>query len=232
MRVPIISFLVTAGDGLALVPMAIGILAISRPSVPHRIACSSYWLPIPSTPKVCTSYWRHFRGAGQQGAVLSPLLSNIYLNPLDHLMARQGYQMVRYADDFVILCQTKQQAEEALAAVQKWVQEAGLTLHPEKARIVDAATDRFEFLGYRFEKGRHWPRDKSKKKLRDAIRWRTKRTVGTSLNTVIQQINPTLRGWYGYFKHAVVSPKPSTRAATHCAVFFALSCSTVLPFTC
>ncbi|EQD50991.1 reverse transcriptase/maturase, partial [mine drainage metagenome] len=130
------------------------------------------------------------------------LLSNIYLNPLDHQMARQGQQMVRYADDFVILCRSKQQAEEALVLVQAWVQEAGLTLHPEKTRIVDTATDRFEFLGYRFDKGRKWPRDKSKKKLRDTIRERTKRTVGVSLSTITRQINPTLRGWFGYFKHA------------------------------
>ncbi len=137
-----------------------------------------------------------------QGAVLSPLLSNIYLNPLDHQMARQGHQMVRYADDFVILCRSKQQAEEALVLVQAWVQEAGLTLHPEKTRIVDTATDCFEFLGYRFDKGRKWPRDKSKKKLRDTIRERTKRTVGVSLSTITRQINPALRGWFGYFKHA------------------------------
>ncbi len=145
--------------------------------------------------------WTPTAGA-PQGAVLSPLLSNIYLNPLDHQMARQGKQMVRYEDDFVILCRSKQQADEALALVQTWVQEAGLTLHPEKTRIVDTATDRFEFLGYRFDKGRKWPRDKSKKKLRDTIRERTKRTVGVSLSTITRQINPTLRGWFGYFKHA------------------------------
>ena len=104
-----------------------------------------------------------------QGAVLSPLLSNIYLNELDHLMARKGYEMVRYADDFVILCQTRQQAEQALADVQQWTAQAGLTLHPEKTRIAHAVTERFEFLGYRFERGRKFPRKKSLKKLRDAI---------------------------------------------------------------
>lgn len=145
--------------------------------------------------------WTPMAGA-PQGAVLSPLLSNIYLNPLDHQMARQGYQMVRYADDFVILCESKEQAERALSEVQAWVGQSGLTLHPEKTRIVDAANEAFEFLGFRFDKGRRWPRDKSLQKLRTTVRLRTRRTNGTSLSTIIQRINPVLRGWFGYFKHA------------------------------
>lgn len=145
--------------------------------------------------------WTPLAGA-PQGAVLSPLLSNIYLDPLDHQMAAQGYEMVRYADDFVILCQSKQQAAAALEQVRAWTAQAGLSLHPEKTRIVDAADDKFEFLGFRFQKGRRWPRDKSKRKLRQAIRQRTRRTSGVSLQTVVERINPVLRGWYGYFKHA------------------------------
>ena len=137
-----------------------------------------------------------------QGAVLSPLLSNIYLNPLDHLMAGKGYEMVRYADDFVILCQSKEDAERALAEVQQWTAQAGLSLHPEKTRLIDTASDSFEFLGYRFEKGRRYARDKSRKKLRDSIRAHTLRKSGVSLQATIARINPTLRGWYGYFKHA------------------------------
>ena len=137
-----------------------------------------------------------------QGAVLSPLLSNIYLNPLDHHMAQQGYEMVRYADDFVILCKTRQESESALELVRSWTAEAGLTLHPEKTRIADAQTEPFEFLGYRFDKGRKWPRDKSKQKLRDKLKPWLKRTSGVSLKATIAKINPSLRGWYGYFKHA------------------------------
>ena len=72
-----------------------------------------------------------------QGAVLSPVLSNLYLNPLDHRMAELGYQMVRYADDFVVLCRTPEEAQAALAEIQAWVAEAGLTLHPTKTQIVD-----------------------------------------------------------------------------------------------
>lgn len=135
-----------------------------------------------------------------QGAVISPLLANIYLNPLDHLMAGKGWQMVRYADDFVILCRTREDAESALEAVRTWIVEAGLTLHPDKTRIV-SETEGFEFLGYRFERGRRWPRPKSKGKFKDAIRKQTGRNNGHSLGEIIARLNPILRGWYGYFKH-------------------------------
>jgi RNA-directed DNA polymerase len=145
--------------------------------------------------------WTPFAGA-PQGAVLSPLLSNIYLNPLDHLLAGRGMEMVRYADDFVILCRTRQEAEAALELVRAWTVEAGLTLHPEKTRIADAQTESFEFLGYRFDKGRKWPRDKSKKKLRESLKPYLRRKSGVSLQATIARINPKLRGWFGYFKHA------------------------------
>jgi len=137
-----------------------------------------------------------------QGAVISPLLSNIYLDPLDHLMAGRGFEMVRYADDFVVLCRTPQEAAEALAVVRGWTAQAGLTLHPVKTRLVHAWDDGFDFLGYHFERGRRWPRDKSLTKLKDAVRAKTRRTVGHGLPKVIADINPTLRGWYGYFQHS------------------------------
>ncbi len=136
-----------------------------------------------------------------QGAVLSPLLSNVYINPLDHLMAQSGYEMVRYADDFVILCQTAQQAQSALELVRQWTAQAELTLHPEKTRIADAVQDGFEFLGYRFHNGHRYPRKKSLSKLRQIIRERTGRSQGKSLQSVILSINPVLRGWFNYFKH-------------------------------
>jgi RNA-directed DNA polymerase len=134
--------------------------------------------------------------------VLSPLLSNIYLNPLDHQMASAGYQMVRYADDFVILCKTKEQAQSALEAVAAWTAQAGLTLHPHKTRIVDSRTEPFEFLGYRFDRGLRFPRDKSLAKLRETIRQKTRRTDGRSLPVIIADVNRTMRGWFGYFKHS------------------------------
>jgi len=91
--------------------------------------------------------WRP-EGGTPQGAVISPLLSNIYLDPLDHAMAQSGVEMVRYADDFVILCRSKAEAEQTLEQVRKWTVSAGLTLHPAKTRIVDA-TQRggFDFFG-------------------------------------------------------------------------------------
>jgi RNA-directed DNA polymerase len=145
--------------------------------------------------------WTPMAGA-PQGAVLSPLLSNIYLNPLDHRMAGLGLEMVRYADDFVILCRSKQEAEGALAEVQAWVTQAKLALHPDKTRIVDAQAGPFEFLGFRFDKGRRWPRDKSKAKLRATVREQTRRTSGISLDMIVEKLNPVLRGWFNYFKHA------------------------------
>ena len=137
-----------------------------------------------------------------QGAVISPLLSNIYLNPLDHEMAQKGFEMVRYADDFVILCRSPDDAARALAAVQDWTALAGLTLHPTKTRIVDATEEAFEFLGYRFEKGKRFPRAKSLTKLKDTIRAQTLRTTGESLQAIIGTLNPKLRGWFGYFQHS------------------------------
>jgi RNA-directed DNA polymerase len=137
-----------------------------------------------------------------QGAVVSPLLSNIYLDPLDHLMEERGFEMVRYADDFVVMCRTEQDAAAALAVVQQWTAGAGLTLHPTKTRLVDEREDGFDFLGYHFKAGRRWPRAKSRKKFRDTIRAKTKRTSGHSMTQIIADVNRTLRGWYEYFKHS------------------------------
>jgi RNA-directed DNA polymerase len=144
-----------------------------------------------------------------QGAVISPLLSNIYLNPLDHQMAQAGFEMVRYADDFVILCRSPEEASPALARVQDWTAAAGLTLHPTKTRIVDAKEEAFEFLGYRFEKsGKRYPRAKSLKKLKDTIRAQTKRKSGKCLRAIIGSLNPTLQGGFGYFKHSYKTTFP------------------------
>jgi RNA-directed DNA polymerase len=150
--------------------------------------------------------WEPEAGA-PQGAVLSPLLSNIYLNPLDQQMAAGGQQMVRYADDFVILCRSQAEAEQALTQVRQWCEVEGLTLHPTKTRIVDVRTEGFDFLGYRFQTTRRgrltrWPRKKSERKLKEAIRAKTKRANGRSLQVIIADVNQTLRGWFGYFRHS------------------------------
>ena len=111
-------------------------------------------------------------GGTPQGAVLSPLLANIYLHPLDQHMLARGYKMVRYADDFVILCQSAHEAQQALAEVQQWVSDNGLELNMDKTHIGDCLQkgQGFEFLGYRFEAGRRLVRKKSLMKLKDAIR--------------------------------------------------------------
>ena len=145
--------------------------------------------------------WTPEAGA-PQGAVLSPLLSNIYLNPLDHLMAEKGYEMVRYADDFVILCRTAEDAQRALEEVRAWTAEQGLTLHPTKKKIADARVEGFAFLGYLFQGGTRVPRDKSLQKLKDTVRQKTKRSSGDSLPFIISNVNQTLRGWFVYFQHS------------------------------
>jgi len=147
------------------------------------------WTPVAGTP---------------QGAVISPLLANIYLHPLDVLITEQGFHMVRYADDFVILCQSAERASQALAEVQRWVEANGLVLHPEKTHVGNCLEkgQGFDFLGYRFAMGRRYVRRKSEKALRDKIRSKTKRCNGKSLAMIIASLNPMLRGWFEYFKHA------------------------------
>ena len=148
--------------------------------------------------------WQPTEQGTPQGSVLSPLLANIYLNPLDHLLARAGYQMSRYADDFVIQCRTQAEAQEAMAMVQTWVNQVGLILHPQKTRIVDA-TQRggFDFLGWHFERGYQWPRTKSQGKLQESIREHTPRNSGKSLKQIIEGLNRSLKGWRAYFDHGV-----------------------------
>jgi RNA-directed DNA polymerase len=147
------------------------------------------WTPVGGTP---------------QGAVISPLLANIYLHALDCQIKQKGYRMVRYADDFVVLCRSAEQAQAALAEVKTWVEANGLSLNAEKTHVGDCrqAGQGFEFLGYRFEAGRRWVRKKSLKALRERITMKTKRTRGDSLAKIIEDINPMLRGWFNYFKHA------------------------------
>ncbi len=155
--------------------------------------------------------WRP-NGGTPQGAVISPLLANIYLHDLDCRMQQRGYRMVRYADDFVVLTRSAEQARAALAEVQAWVGENELELNADKTHVGDCrlAGQGFDFLGYRFEAGQRWVRRKSMQALRDRIRAKTRRTCGQSLRDIIAALNPMLRGWFGYFKNA--------RAIQLCAV--------------
>lgn len=154
-------------------------------------------------------YWEPTEGT-PQGSGISPLLANIYLNPLDWKMIREGFEMVRYCDDLVILCRSQQEAQQALGNLRQWMNEQGLHLNEEKTRIVDATEQGgFDFLGYHFERGYRWPRKKSLKKLKDNIRSETRRCNGKSLGAIIQAINPILRGWMEYFKHSHGNTFPS-----------------------
>ena len=145
------------------------------------------WIPTEGTP---------------QGGVISPLLANIYLHDLDKTIQATKYKMIRYADDFVILTKTKEEAEEALRLVQEWTTAHGLTLHPDKTTLGNCMVEGegFDFLGYRFEAGTRWIKRKSIQRFRDRIREKTSRVCGHAIEYVIKEINPILRGWANYFK--------------------------------
>ena len=148
-------------------------------------------------------YWTPETGS-PQGAVISPLLSNIYLHDVDTAMQGAGYEMTRYADDFVVLCRSRLEAEAALAQVTELMQAKGLALHSGKTSLVDTCQPEqgFDFLGYRFVNGTRWPRKKSMRKFKDTIRKKTRRSNGRSMTAIINDVNKTSRGWFEYFKHS------------------------------
>jgi RNA-directed DNA polymerase len=146
--------------------------------------------------------WKPTECGTPQGAVISPMLANLYLNPLDHQMVQEGWEMVRYADDLVVLCRTREEAEQVLTSLRHWSEQAGLTLHPTKTRIVNVQSEGFDFLGWHFRGGKKWPRQKSRQKLQEKLRPLTRRNSGRSLNEIIAKVNPILRGWHGYFRES------------------------------
>lgn len=148
--------------------------------------------------------WEPTESGTPQGAVISPLLANIYLDPLDQFLASEGLEMTRYADDFIIQCRSEAEAQAALWKVQRWMEEAGLQLHREKTKIVDATQyGGFDFLGWHFERGHRWPREKSQGRLKDSIRELTRRHNGSSMERIIEAVNQRLRGWGSYFRGGV-----------------------------
>jgi RNA-directed DNA polymerase len=154
--------------------------------------------------------WEPTEQGTPQGAVISPLLANLYLNPLDHLIATAGYAMSRYADDFVVQCRSEAEANAALELIGQWAQANGLTVHPTKTRIVDARSKGgFDFLGYHFERGLKWPRQKSMEKFKEAVRQKTRRTQGKSMQEIVASLTPLLRGWFGYFRDSHWNVFPS-----------------------
>lgn len=149
-----------------------------------------------------TEQWTPTQGS-PQGAVLSPLLANIYLHEMDVSLGER-FRLTRYADDFVILCENETEARQALSEVTAWTEANGLILHPDKTHVGDCrqAGQGFDFLGYRFECGRRYVRQKSLKAFKDRVRKKTQRTCGKSLAMVIEALNPMLRGWFNYFQQA------------------------------
>jgi group II intron reverse transcriptase/maturase len=167
--------------------------------------------------------WEPTRTGVPQGGVASPLWSNIYLTPFDHAMTEAGYRLTRFADDFVVICNTRQEAEAALALAKTFLQEKlGVSLHPEKTRIVHVR-DGFEFLGYKIKRGKGLrmaahqrttkanpldlyaiPRARSVDRFKDQIRNLTRRNAPVRLSEVIGAINPIIRGWGNYYRKANV----------------------------
>ncbi len=144
--------------------------------------------------------WMPERGT-PQGAVISPLLANVYLHPVDLAMRQAGFRLVRYADDMVVLCRTREEAEAALVKLRELIEARGLQLHPDKTRLAHLMErPGFQFLGYVFYDRYRDPRPSSQDKLKASLRAKTKLTNGHSLMDIIASLNATLRGWYNYFK--------------------------------
>lgn len=137
-----------------------------------------------------------------QGGVISPLLANIYLHPFDEIMTKEGFRIIRYADDIVVLCRTRQEADMALRKIEGIIEgKLRLKLNPSKTRVVHK-TWGFEFLGFKFGCGYSdykIPRDKAIRAFKDKIRRITRRHQPKSMSTVIIELNPVVRGWGNYF---------------------------------
>lgn len=142
-----------------------------------------------------------------QGGVISPLLANIYLHPLDEQMTERGHRMTRYADDFVICCKSQKGAERVLKSITKLLeQELGLRIHPDKTKIVNNLEETFTFLGHEFSSG-YWmkPSPKAIRKFKDKVKDITKRNQTVNVERLVKdKLNSYLRGWGNYFVHGNV----------------------------
>lgn len=168
-------------------------------------------------------YWQPTLTGVPQGGVASPLWSNIYLTPFDVYMTGAGFRLTRFADDFVIACRSRQEANHALVVAKRFLEEVlGVVIHPHKTRIVHVRQG-FEFLGYKVQRGKGYrlpdakrrsrsnpqnlyavPRERSVKRFQEQIRSLTRRKTPLTLKQVIDQINPVIRGWGTYYRKAHV----------------------------
>jgi group II intron reverse transcriptase/maturase len=158
-----------------------------------------------------------------QGGVVSPVLSNVLLTPFDREMRLRGYQLTRYADDWVVTCKSAAEARSAVEAARRILKQLGVELHPQKTRIVHVRYG-FEFLGYKIKRGKRtlylseskirsqarqgalyaYPKEKSIRRFRERVRQRTKRKNPLRTKELIAELNPLLRGWGEYYKRAHV----------------------------
>jgi RNA-directed DNA polymerase len=158
-----------------------------------------------------------------QGGVVSPVLSNILLTPFDREMRLRGYQLTRYADDWVVTSKSAAEARAAVEAARRILRQLGVELHPQKTRIVHVQRG-FEFLGYKIKRGKRklylpesqirsrvrqgalyaYPKDKSIRRFTDRVRQRTQRKMPLRTKELIAELNPLLRGWGEYYKRAHV----------------------------
>lgn len=135
-----------------------------------------------------------------QGGVISPLLCNVTLHELDTRLEAEDIAWVRYADDFVLLCETREKAERALGAAREALAPLGLELHPEKTRIVHL-DEGFDFLGWHYKGRQRWPRGKSEKAFRQKAKAKTRRNRPGSMEAVCAELEPLLRGFYNFFRN-------------------------------
>lgn len=139
-----------------------------------------------------------------QGGVISPWLSNLVLDHLDKAIVREGWRHARYADDFVVLCRSREEAQRALTVVKEVLGTLKLSLHETKTRLTDCDAG-FEFLGFHFRHYRLGIRESSLERFKDRVRALTRRWQGRNVEAVLADLNPVLRGWAGYFGVAEVS---------------------------
>src|SRR6266516_2590647 len=142
----------------------------------------------------------HLLKAGNTWVVDADLQSYFDTIPKQKLLEQVAEKV---ADSRVLELVEAMLQTEVMEGLARWTAQAGLRLHPDKTRIVDATQPGgFNFLGYHFERGYRWPRRKSVAKLKATIRGKTRRTHGSSLRIIIRMVNQTLTGWFGYFKHS------------------------------